>query len=217
VSADWLLVVAAIGDRPVQCLVRADDPRVEVRPLTCLDLSPRLAEVVFHDVEVPSDAVVGEGDGPVLEWQLALAVALSCTETVGALDALLGMTVAYAKDRTAFGRPIGSFQALKHVLADQSLGLEVCAAAAAAAVQAVEEGDPDAGAIASMAAAYVGDVSNEVAQECLQVHGGIGYTWEHDLHLYLRRVRSNAALYGTPSWHRERVCALQGLGREAGG
>ncbi|HEX3796651.1 MAG TPA: acyl-CoA dehydrogenase family protein [Acidimicrobiales bacterium] len=208
VSADWLLVVATTDDGPVQALVRADDPGVHVRPLTCLDLSRRLADVDFDGVQVSPDAILDTAGSDLLEAQLLLAAVLVCADTVGAIDALLAMTVAYAKDRIAFGRPIGSFQALKHVLADQALYLETCKAGAVAAAKAVATGADNAPEIVSMVAAYIGDVSNELAQECLQVHGGIGYTWEHDLHLFLRRVRSNAVLYGEPTWHRERVCAF---------
>ncbi len=136
---------------------------------------------------------------------------LTCADTIGAIDALFTMTVAYARQRIAFGRPIGSFQAIKHILADQALYLEACKAAAVAAATAVQAAAPDAAEVASMAAAYIGDVTCDIAQECLQVHGGIGYAWEHDLHLFLRRVRSNSLLFGEPSWHRERVCAFHGL------
>jgi alkylation response protein AidB-like acyl-CoA dehydrogenase len=208
VSADWLLVVATSNEGPVQALVRTDDPRVDVRPLTGLDLSRRLADVIFDGVEVSPDALLDTTGLDALDAQLLLAAVLVCADTVGAIDALLAMTVAYAKDRIAFGRPIGSFQAVKHVLADQALYLETCRAGAVAAATAVETGAGNASEIVSMVAAYIGDVSNELAQECLQVHGGIGYTWEHDLHLFLRRVRSNAVLYGEPTWHRERVFAF---------
>jgi alkylation response protein AidB-like acyl-CoA dehydrogenase len=208
VSADWLLVVATTDDGPVQALIRTDDPGVDIRPLTGLDLSRRLADVDFDGVEVSSEALLNTTGSDALEAQLLLAAVLVCADTVGAIDALLAMTVAYAKDRIAFGRPIGSFQAVKHVLADQALYLETCKAGAVAAALAVATGADNASEVVSMVAAYIGDVSNELAQECLQVHGGIGYTWEHDLHLFLRRVRSNAVLYGEPTWHRERVCAF---------
>ncbi len=137
-------------------------------------------------------------------------------ETVGAMDALFAMTVQYAKDRVAFGRPIGSFQALKHILADDAMYLEACKAGAVSVARAVQDRTDDAGEIASMVAAYVGDVADQIAQDCLQIHGGIGYTWEHDLHLFMRRIRTNAVLYGEPAWHRERVCALNGLGLNDG-
>jgi len=214
-SADSLLVVATLDGQPAQLLVPADRAGVTVRPLTSLDLSRRFADVVFEGVEVSSEAIVTRGD-PSLEAALLPAIVLSCADTVGAIDALFSMTVAYSKDRIAFGRPIGSFQAIKHVLADQALWLETCKAGATAAAVAVASGDEAAGEIVSMVAAYIGDVANDIAQECLQVHGGIGYTWEHDLHLYLRRVRSNGAVYGEPTWHRERVCAFHGLGRGGG-
>ncbi len=143
-----------------------------------------------------------------------VAVALNVAETVGAMDAMFAMTVEYARDRTAFGRPIGSFQSLKHLMADRAVDLESSKAASVAASRAVQRGDTAATEVASMAAAYVGDLGNDMAQECLQIHGGIGYTWEHDLHLLMRRVRANSALYGEPTWHRERVCAFHGLGAD---
>jgi alkylation response protein AidB-like acyl-CoA dehydrogenase len=203
-SADWFLVAATLDGAPVQMLVRADDPGVRLEPLTCLDLSRRMAHV---QLDGAAGSVLGTGTdaGERLEIQLHQAIALNCADTVGAVDALFTMTVAYAKDRIAFGRPIGSFQALKHVMADQALNLETCKAAAVAAARAVQADDEGASQVASMAAAYIGDVANEIAQECLQIHGGIGYTWEHDLHLLMRRVRSNSALYGEPTWHRQRL------------
>jgi alkylation response protein AidB-like acyl-CoA dehydrogenase len=205
VTADWLLVTAAVDGVPAQLLVRARAPGVTIRPLHSLDLSRRLADVDFDGVRVgPDDVLAGRGSGP-LESQLLVGIALICADTVGAIDALFSRTVSYARERIAFGRPIGSFQAIKHILADQAVYLETCKAAAVAAAQAVQAGDASATEIASMAAAYIGDVASDIAQECLQVHGGTGYAWEHDLHLFLRRVRSNSVLFGEPTWHRERV------------
>jgi alkylation response protein AidB-like acyl-CoA dehydrogenase len=213
-SADHVLVAAALDGspaQPVQVLVPCDAAGVRVRPLHALDLSRRFAHVELEGVTVPGDAVV---DAP-FEQLLHVAVVLNLAEIVGAMDVLFDMTVAYAKDRIAFGRPIGSFQAIKHLLADQALYLETCKAGAVAAAEAVANGDEMAAEVVSMAAAYIGDQGRELAQECLQVHGGIGYTWEHDLHLLMRRIESNAVLYGEPTWHRERVCAFHDLGRGA--
>ncbi len=208
VTADRLLVAAAIEGVPAELLVRAHAPGVTIRPLHSLDLSRRLADVEFDSVRVDLDDVLAaRGSGP-LESQLLIATALTCADTVGAVDALFSRTVAYARERIAFGRPVGSFQAIKHILADQALYLETCKAGAVAAVQAVQAGDANATEVASMAAAYIGDVASDIAQECLQVHGGTGYAWEHDLHLFLRRIRSNSVLFGEPSWHRERVYAF---------
>jgi alkylation response protein AidB-like acyl-CoA dehydrogenase len=220
-SADTLLVTASLDGEPVQLLVPASAPGVTIRPLRALDLSRRFADVEFGSVRVGPDDVLGAsvpvagGTAP-LEAQLLNGIVLTCADTVGAIGELLRMTVAYAKQRIAFGRPVGSFQAIKHILADQALYLESCEAVAFAAATAVQAAAPDAAEVASMAAAYIGDVACDIAQECLQVHGGTGYAWEHDLHLYLRRVRSNSLLFGEPSWHRERVCAfhdLTGAGR----
>jgi alkylation response protein AidB-like acyl-CoA dehydrogenase len=208
VSADALLVAASVDGTPVQLLVHTAAPGVTIRPLHTLDLSRRVADVEFDAVRVGADDVLGPGGTCPLEAQLLNAIALTCADTVGAIDALFTMTVAYAKQRIAFGRPIGSFQAIKHILADQALYLETCKAAAAAAAAAVQAAAPDAAEVASMAAAYIGDTACDIAQECLQVHGGTGYAWEHDLHLFLRRVRSNSLLFGEPAWHRERVCVF---------
>ena len=125
------------------------------------------------------------------------------------MDHLLTMTVEYARHRIAFGRPIGSFQALKHQMADMSLLLEMSKACGEAATEAVARGSGSA--LASVAKAFVGDASTDIAQGCFQVHGGIGYTWEHDLHLFLRRAAANRVLYGAPAWHRERILSLAGL------
>jgi alkylation response protein AidB-like acyl-CoA dehydrogenase len=132
-------------------------------------------------------------------------------ETVGAIDALFDMTRRYAIDRTAFGRPIGSFQAVKHQLADMSLSVEAGVSIAAAAIRAVQAGQTDGGEIASMAKAWVGDTGIDIAQGCFQVFGGIGYTWEHDLHLFLRRITFSGLLYGQADFHREQICVAHGI------
>ena len=209
-------MAASLDGVPVQLLVPASAPGVTIRPLRALDLSRRFADVEFDAVRVGRDDVLGAGGTGPLDAQLLNAMVLTCADTIGAIDALFTMTVAYAKQRIAFGRPIGSFQAIKHILADQALSLEACKAAAVAAATAVQAAAPDAAEVASMAAAYIGDVACDIAQECLQVHGGTGYAWEHDLHLYLRRVRSNSLLFGEPSWHRERVCAFHDRRERAG-
>jgi alkylation response protein AidB-like acyl-CoA dehydrogenase len=120
------------------------------------------------------------------------------------------MAVQYAKDRIAFGRPIGSFQAIKHLLADTSLLLEMSKAMALAAAERVGE-DVYGWEAASMAKAFVGDCGIDLGQACFQVFGGIGFTWEHDQHLYLRRLTTDAAFFGDPVWHRERLCELSGI------
>lgn len=213
-QADWILAAATLEGDAVGVLIPRAAEGLRLEPLATLDLSRRMAEVSLDAVEVPADALVGGGAAE-LERMLRHATVLACAETVGAMDELFSMTVDYAKDRIAFGRPIGSFQALKHAMADLALSLEVAKAAVAAAVASVGSDRDDAAEVASMAAATVGESGNELAQQCLQIHGGIGYTWEHDLHLLMRRIQTNSVLYGTPSWHREQVCRFHGLGQGA--
>jgi alkylation response protein AidB-like acyl-CoA dehydrogenase len=137
---------------------------------------------------------------------------LQVAETVGAVDQMYAATVEYLQDRWSFGRPLASYQALKHRLADMLLMLETAKGCAEAAAVAVGTASPDATRDVSVAKAYVGRVSIEILSECVQLHGGIGMTWEHDLHLYERRAAVNRALYGTPEYHQERLCALLEMG-----
>jgi alkylation response protein AidB-like acyl-CoA dehydrogenase len=212
-TADVFLVSAADGDGVTQLLVDAATPGVTVTPLEGLDLTRRFADVRFDDVTVPASAVVGAPGAaqPSVDAQLDVAIALTLAESVGAMQRLTEITVDYAKARIAFGRPIGSFQALKHILADVSFWTEVSTAGADAAAAAVADARPTASEIVSIAKAYAGDAGTEVAQMCLQLHGGIGFTWEHDLHFYLRRLAADRVLYGDPDWHRERICRIHGL------
>jgi len=192
---------------------------VEAAPLETLDLTRPLAAVELSDVEVPAASVLGqlgsvEAD---VEWLALLAGALQCAETVGAMDACLEMTLDYARSRRAFGRPIGSFQAIKHRLADMVLWLEWSRAAAAAAVGSLAVQSPsDPAEAVSVAKAVIGEHSPGLVRSAVQIHGGIGYTWEHDVHLYLRRVEANAVLYGTTDFHRNRLAGMIGFPEPAG-
>jgi alkylation response protein AidB-like acyl-CoA dehydrogenase len=210
---DWLLVTSITDDGLAQFLISADTPGVSIRRLDSLDLTRAFCEVSFDDTEVSASAMVGRpGEaGALADRQLQRACVLTAAESIGAMDHDFLLALDYSKARTAFGRPIGSFQAVKHLLADTSLELEMSKAMVRAAAEAVGEERDDAAELASMAKAFVGDCGVDLAQNCFQVFGGIGFTWEHDQHLYLRRLTTDAALYGDPSWHRERVCRLGGL------
>lgn len=193
-----------------QALVPTDAPGVEVTPLDGLDLVRRFASVRFDDVAVSIADLVGPLGAPTeaaIERQLQLACVLQCAETVGAMDAVFALTVEYLGDRFSFGRPLSSYQALKHRVADQKMWLEASHGIATAAARAVAAGSPDAPDLVSAAKRWIGPRSTELVQDCVQLHGGIGVTWEHDLHLYLRRVTVNRATYGTPEQHAERIAA----------
>jgi alkylation response protein AidB-like acyl-CoA dehydrogenase len=212
--SSWILVTCGSDAGPAQALVAADTPGVTVTELESLDLTRRFAEVRFDGVQVPAWAVVGAPGAAdeLLTTQLAVACTLIAAEMVGAMDHDFQMTVQYAKDRIAFGRPIGSFQGVKHQLADTSLALEMSKSIALAAARTVgTDGDDHGPQAASMAKAFVGDAGLELVQTCFQVFGGIGYTWEHDQHLYLRRITTDAGLFGDASWHREHLCQLAGI------
>jgi alkylation response protein AidB-like acyl-CoA dehydrogenase len=209
----WLLVTASGDDGLSQFLVPPDAQGRRAAPLESLDLTRRFVEVHLDDVELPPSALVGAAGTAVdlVAEQLALACVLTAAESAGAMDHEFSMTLQYAKDRIAFGRPIGSFQAIKHLLADTSLNLEMSKAITLAAARHLGERDGYGLESASMAKAFVGDCGIDLAQSCFQVFGGIGFTWEHDQHLYLRRLTSDAARYGDAAWHRERLCRLAGV------
>lgn len=211
-AADLILVTARTDDGLAQFLVPAGTDGMTITPLECLDLGRRFADVDFDAVIVGADDVLGiAGEAAnAVERQRDLATALLCAETVGTLDVCFAMTLEYTKTRKAFGRPIGSFQALKHRLADMSLWLESSKAAAVAATQAVDH-DIDRADAVSVAKSYISDRGPAIVRDCLQLHGGIGFTWEFDLHLYLRRVESNAALYGSVADHQDRLAEIVGL------
>jgi alkylation response protein AidB-like acyl-CoA dehydrogenase len=209
----WLLVTATTDDGVSQFLVPPGTPAVTVVALDSLDISRRFSEVRFEGAQLPASALVGIAGkaSDLVARQSAIAAVLTAAESVGAMDHDFEMTLRYAKDRIAFGRPIGSFQAIKHLLADMSLALEMSKAIVLAAAKSLGADDGYGLEAASMAKAFVGDAGVDLAQNCFQIFGGIGFTWEHDQHLYLRRITTDAALYGDPVWHRERLCQLSGL------
>ncbi len=212
-SADHLLVAAAVDGAPTQFLVGRGTPGVSVSPLESVDLVRRTATVTFDGVSVPESALVGEvgAAGPDIERQLQIAVALQCAEMVGAVDTMFSLTLEYSFDRYTFGRPLASYQALKHRFADMKLWFEACHATATGAARAVDAASDRAGELVSVAKSYIGDRGPAILHDCVQLHGGIGVTWDHDLHLYLRRVVQDRALYGTPADHRERIAVRAGL------
>jgi alkylation response protein AidB-like acyl-CoA dehydrogenase len=214
-----VVLVTSLRDTPHrQYLVPRDAAGLRVSPASGLDLTRRFSEVSFDRVALPASRAVHGPDGvdTLVEREVDVAAVLSSADAVGAMQRDFDLALEYAKSRVAFGRPIGSFQAIKHLLANCSLWLEMSKAAVVAAARAVGANAPEASALASVAKAYVGERAIELTQSCFQVFGGIGYTWEHDHHLVMRRLGVEAQLFGGPAWHRDRLARLGGLaGMEA--
>jgi alkylation response protein AidB-like acyl-CoA dehydrogenase len=170
----------------------------------------RYARVTFDGVDIGPDAVVGSADQTValITRQSQIAQILQCAEVVGILDTVLAFTIQWGLDRHSFGRPLASYQALKHRFADMKIWFEACRATTLAAVADVAARAPSAEMSVSVAKSYVGEHAAPMLQHCIQLHGGIGVTWEHDLHLYLRRVTLYRSMFGTPEQHNLRVYAM---------
>jgi alkylation response protein AidB-like acyl-CoA dehydrogenase len=209
-QADHLLVTGRSGDGLTQVLVPAEVPGVSLRPMSTVDLTRRFFEVTFDAVRLPSEAVLGAvGAGrEQVQRQIDLAVVIANAEMVGAMQAAFEMTVEWAFDRYSFGRPLASYQELKHRFADMKTWLEASHAINDAAAAAVECRSERAGELVSAAKSFIGDYGGELLQDCVQIHGGIGLTFEHDLHLYLRRHTMNRALFGTAEEHRQRITLI---------
>lgn len=208
--ADVLVCVARAGDSHVLLPVGRGAEGLTVRPMPSMDATRKLYEVVFEGVSVAeSEALGADGDARgALRGALEVATAVLCAEMVGGMQWVLDTTVEYAKTRQQFGRPIGSFQAVQHMCADMLLMTESARSAAYYAAWALTENDPAARAAVSVAKAYCSDAYREVANRGVQVHGGIGFTWEHDLQLYYKRSKSSETLFGDATFHRERIARL---------
>ena len=200
-EAEMLVVAATDDDGVREFLVGADSPGLSTTSLEGLDIVRRFAEVAFDACRVSEDCELRGADVDDARAARHAAIALHTAESTGAAARVFEFTLEWAFDRFTFGRPLASYQEIKHRFADMRMWIEACAATSAAAVRAVDEGRDDAAELTSVAKAYVGEHTCELVQDCVQIHGGIGVTWEHDIHLFLRRVTTNWALFGLPSEH----------------
>jgi alkylation response protein AidB-like acyl-CoA dehydrogenase len=193
-------VSVVVTDDAVYSLALSDDQRPPPEP--ALDRTRSLAWVRLEDT--PAVRIGGpESATRVVDR----AAAGSAAELLGSAEHVLAMSVEYAKVRRQFGHPIGSFQAIKHRLADALVDVEAMRSSAYFAAWCLTSHDPDASLAASMAKAWCSDASHRVMATGMQVHGGIGFTWDHDIHLSLKRARLDASSFGTAPWHRERIAA----------
>ena len=218
-TADVLVVVArtAEGKSPdggvSLFLVPKGAKGMTVKLLPTMDATRKLCEVNLKDVTVGADAVLGTKGGgwPPLARVIERATVALCAEMCGGAQKVLDMTTEYAKIRIAFGKPIGTYQGVKHKAADMLVDVENAKSLAYYAAWAVDENAPEAPLAVSMAKAYASDAYRKVSATGIQLHGGIGFTWEHDLHLYFKRAKSSEFTFGDATYHRERVAQLISL------
>ena len=217
-TADLLIVAARRGGshgvEGVHLFVLpANTPGIERRLLPTMDQTRKQAQIILRDVRVPAAALIGnEGEGwPILSQTLDLAAVALSAEQLGGAQRCLDMSVDYAKQRVQFGRAIGSFQAIKHKCADMLLRVESARSASYYAGWAASVNDPELPALASLAKAYCSDAYFHCAAESIQIHGGVGFSWEYDVHLYFKRAKSSETLLGDATYHRELVAQRIGL------
>ena len=207
-TADVLVLAArtgTAGERGITlCLVDRLAPGVTVRPLRTVDMSRRICRVAFDRTRIGPDRILGETDGgwPIVRRALAVSAAGLAAEMVGTAQKALDLTVAYVKERVQFGKPVGSFQAVKHKCVDMLVAVENARSLAYYAAWAVDEDAAEARQAVAMAKAYASDMVKQVTSEAIQLHGGIGFTWEHDMHLYHRRALAQEAAFGSAPVHR---------------
>lgn len=217
--ADQLIVAARTGqgsspeDGITLFVVDAKAPGVSISQLKTVDMTRRQCHVALQDVGVAGSQVLGEvGKGwPILHRVLDQAMAGLCAEMVGTGQQALDMAVTYAKERVQFGKPIGSFQAVKHKCVDMMVQVENARSLTYYAAWTVDEDVPEARQSVPMAKAYCSDMCKTVTSEAIQVHGGIGFTWEHDMHLFYRRGLASEAAFGSAPVHREVVAQALNL------
>jgi alkylation response protein AidB-like acyl-CoA dehydrogenase len=207
-AADTLLLVAVDPTgAPVVVVVPVDTAGVTIRPQPVVDETRSLSEVVIDDVTVSAASVLHfDGDAQArIQWLAARAATAIACDSLGLSEAMLAATVTYVSMREQFGRPIGSFQAVKHACADMMVTIAVARQLVDGAVEAVAGQADDARVAAARAKAYSTEAAVEIAGKAMQLHGGIGYTWESGIHIYLKRATLNRALFGSPAAHRKLV------------
>jgi len=210
-SADLLVVAARTAGSGAEgvtlFLVDTGSAGVSTRVLKTMDQTRKLCEVTLEGVSVDAGAVLGEVDGgwPLLDRIVDRAKVALCAEMCGGAQRVLDMSVDYAKVREQFGKPIGSFQAIQHKCADMMVQAESAKSATYYAAWAVANDVEDAHLAACMAKAYCSDAYRQVSAEGIQIHGGIGFTWEHDMHLYFKRAKGSEVTFGDATWNRELV------------
>ncbi len=207
-EADFLTVIARLdGDLAVFIV---ETGGLSIRPMSTIDLTRKAYEVSFNGVAVASEDVLATGASAAAALSEARAIATAglAAEMTGGMQRLLEITVEYAKTRKQFGRPIGQFQAVQHQCADMLLYTESSRSAAYYAAYALQESIPEARLAVSVAKAYASEAYRETGNRAIQVHGGMGFTWENDAHLFYRRAKVSEQMFGDAAFHREQIAKM---------
>ena len=217
-TVDWLIVAARSSGKDgawgvTLLLLDRRAPGVTIEPLESFDRTRRVYEVTLRDAEVPASDVLGKPGAawPTIARLLDLGALALAADGLGGSERVLDMAVEYSKTREQFGRPIGSFQAVKHIAAEMVAEIEPARSLLWYAAHAQDALPREASRAASMAKASLSDIYSRSANRAVQVHGGIGFTWEHDIHFWFKRAKWNELAFGDPAFHRERVATLGGF------
>ena len=209
-TADLVLVVARTDDGIGLFAVAADAAGLTREPMATMDATRKMARLTLDNV--PAQPIGSQTDGwQIVEQALRFGAVMLAAENVGGAQRCLDMAADYARERIQFGRPIGSFQAVKHKLANLLIEVEQAKSASYFAAREAASGGADLALAASLAKAYTGDAFFHTAADNIQIHGGIGFTWEHPAHLYFKRAKTNQLLLGSSSYHRALVADSVGI------
>jgi alkylation response protein AidB-like acyl-CoA dehydrogenase len=209
-TADLILVAARTNGAVSLFAVQGDAAGLTRTPLSTMDQTRKQAKLEFSNT--PAELIGAEGaGGAVLSTVMDLVAVGLAAEQVGGAQKVLEMAVQYAKDRVQFGRPIGSFQAIKHKCADMLLEVESAKSAAYYGLWCASEMNDELPSVASLAKAYCSEAYFHATAENIQIHGGIGFTWEHPAHLYFKRAKSSELMFGDPTYHREQLAQRIGI------
>jgi alkylation response protein AidB-like acyl-CoA dehydrogenase len=205
--ADFLLVAARMEEELAILIVPRDASGLTADPMPAVDLTRKLYRVRFSGVVVPADHLLARGSQArdALAGALDVACVGVAAENVGGMQQLIDLTVAYAKTRSQFGKPIGTFQAVQHQCVDMLVLLEGSRSAAYYAAWALSQNEPDASVAVAVAKSYASEAFRDVGNRSIQVQGGMGFTWENDAHLYYRRAKGSEIAFGDGTYHRDRI------------
>ena len=211
--SDYFAILANSEEGLMFVLVNKDSEGLEIKQTSSLDQTRPMCEINMKDILISDDEIMIGSDSCINTWEKVKNISLGylAMEQVGGAQACLDMSTQYAKERIQFGRPIGSFQAIQHICANMLVQLESAKSVAYSAVRTDTSDDLEVEMSAMLAKSYCSEVFNKIAGDNIQVHGGIGFTWEHPAHLFFKKAKSDSLLLGTPKLARDKIAELLSL------